>query len=103
MYFADIKTVDGKQKPINERLSAAKGICKQCLLKSKCSHNLQKILDCNIKVVQYYTEIQSGFKQYPYKGNLRFQAQWFKTLYLKLDAEVKSIQEKQAEKKKGKK
>ncbi len=83
---------------IERRLSVAHGICKDCELDGKCDRKKQKILDCNMKVIEYYTEIQNGFCQYPYRGNLHSQANWFKSLYIVLSNEIKKIQKRESDK-----
>jgi len=93
--------------PVERRIEAAKGVCKECKYESHCDRKKQKILECNLLVIQYFTEIKKGFNIYPYRGNLRNQALWFRSLYGHLQHQYSRIEEKNAQtrakKMKGKK
>ncbi len=78
---------------ISERLRYAYAICKECELE-ECDRKKQKILDCNMKVLEYYADLQAGTGGYPYKGGIRQQAQWFKYLYGVLCDAVNEIRKK---------
>jgi len=55
--------------------------CKECSEYDTCDHNGQRVYQCNIDIIDFVNEIDSGFKMYIWEGNYREQpAWWYKLL-----------------------